>query len=348
MAHAIDWGHIQPIISKGDDHYDSVTVGDEKYMTYYRPLMNAKNEHIATVQLCTSTSKMVSELRSFVWVSIIVAAIGIALSKGLMLLLFNSIARRLKRLAASAEKLANGDLGASFHSGGNDEIGALGQSLQRATDKIASLFGEIFHMISEHKKGNVSFRFIAEDFRGQYETLAENILDLTNLSIKDRLTGLPNRRTIFSRLMLVRDRAEKENTPLSILMVDIDKFKNYGLEQGDAVMKKVAQILSLSIMAEIDMAGRWAGDVFLILLPNTDKDGAMHVAERIRAKVANCVVEGIGFSTKVTVSLGVFSATPAAGDNPDSLILKANEALYSIKGTGGDKIGYLPDTQSPA
>jgi diguanylate cyclase (GGDEF)-like protein len=348
MAMAL-FSETKPLLEKGEDYYGESSIGGESFKIFCKPVMNAKNEQIATMLLFSKSSEIASQLRSLVWVGVLVAAVGVALSKGLMFLLLASLSRRLRRMARSAEYVANGKLNVSFPSNSKDEAGALGRSLQKATDKIAKLFSEIFHLISEYKKGNISFQLVLEDFRGQYEALADSILSLTNMSIKDRRTGLPNRRTLYSRLILVRERAIKENSPLSILLVDIDRFKQFGIDMGDAVLRKAAQMMSISIIADVDMVARWAGDIFIVLLPNTAKDGALHVAERIMGRIENCVVEGSSESEtiKMTVSIGAYTIIPTPGDTPDSMIVRANEALYSTKGKGGNQLALIEGTHAP-
>jgi diguanylate cyclase (GGDEF)-like protein len=348
MSTALYSETVKPLIEKGAEHYGEELSSGEKYKTYYKPLMGANNEHIATALLYSKSSAMAAELKSLVLAGVTIAAIGVLLSKGLMFLLLRSIARRMRQMAHSAEEMAKGNLGVSFQMGSRDEVGSLGDSLQKAADKISKLFDEIFHMISEHKDGNVSFRLVAEDFSGKFEALADAIMGLTNLSIKDRRTGLPNRRTLFSRLVIVRERAVKESSPLSILLVDIDRFKQFGIDMGDAALKKAAQMLSVSIIADVDMVARWAGDIFIVLLPNTAEEGAKHVAERMRARIENCVVEsGDGETAKMTASIGAFTIIPAKGDTPDSMIARATEALYSTKGKGGNTIAFLCDGGAP-
>jgi len=343
------FNEIMPLIEKDKDYYGEVSSYGERFRVFCKPLLNAKNDHIATILLFSTSSWMASQLRSLVLLGVLVAVVGVVLSKGLMFLLLASLSRRLRRMTHSMEDVTNGKLSISFPSGSKDEAGALERSLQKATDKIAKLFSEIFHLISEYKKGNISFQLVAEDFRGQYEALADSILSLTNMSIKDRRTGLPNRRTLYSRLILVRERAIKENSPLSILLVDIDRFKQFGIDMGDAALMKAAQMMSISIMADVDMVARWAGDIFIVLLPNTPKEGALHVAERIRGRIENCVVEGNGESetTKMTVSIGAYTIIPTSGNTLDSMIARATEALYSTKGKGGNQIAFLEETHSP-
>jgi len=347
MAMAL-FSETKPKMARIKDFSGEVSLDGKSFKIFCKPLLNARNEHVATMLLYSKSSQIAIQLRSLIWAGVLVACVGIIISKGLMFMLLASISRRLRRMAHSADDVTNGNLNVSFPAGSKDEAGALGRSLQRAMDKIAKLFSEIFHMISEHKKGNVSFQLVMEDFRGQYEALADSILGLTNLSIKDRRTGLPNRRTLFSRLILVRERAIKENSPLSLLLVDIDRFKKYGIDLGDAALRKAGQMMSISIMADVDMVARWAGDIFIVLLPNTAKDGALHVAERIRGRIENCVLEnGEGETAKMTVSIGAYTVIPTSGDTPDDMIARANEALYSTKGKGGNQVAFLEESHSP-
>lgn len=156
----------------------------------------------------------------------------------------------------------------------------------------------------------------------------------------DVLTALSNRRAFDAALAAEWRRAQREQTPLSLLMVDIDCFKGfndrYGHPAGDSCLRAVAGALASQAYRPADMAARIGGEEFGILLPVTDENGAMQVAERLRASVAalSIVHPGSGTGT-VTVSVGVATIHPFSPDAEASqLISTADRALYRAKEAG--------------
>lgn len=131
--------------------------------------------------------------------------------------------------------------------------------------------------------------------------------ELYRLSTTDALTGLYNRRFATEIFIKLKDHADRYKTPLSILMIDIDKFKvindTYGHEKGDEVLIRLAKLLREIVRAS-DFIVRWGGEEFLVILPNTDLLGASVAAEKIRAQVENLKVPPI---ERITVSIGVAS-----------------------------------------
>jgi len=167
---------------------------------------------------------------------------------------------------------------------------------------------------------------------------------IKNLSMIDPLTNIPNRRNFDYRLNLEWNHSIRNKTPLSIILIDIDRFKfyndTYGHLQGDIALRTVAQIIMSSIMRSIDfVAARWGGEEFAVLLPDTDLSGADQVAERIRYNIeAASVPCADEIAEKITASLGLNTTTPTLECSVDSFIKGADEALYSAKGTGKNKV----------
>ena len=158
------------------------------------------------------------------------------------------------------------------------------------------------------------------------------------LARTDGLTSLANRRTADERLRHETDRAARYRRPLSIVLIDIDHFKSvndrFGHHMGDAVLIKVAQQLLKSIR-RIDLCARWGGEEFLIILPDTDAEGARVVAERI-AEALRSLPPFDGGPDKVTASLGV--ASFRVSDDSDGFVRRADETMYRAKNTGRDRV----------
>lgn len=162
-------------------------------------------------------------------------------------------------------------------------------------------------------------------------------------AVIDALTGIPNRRNFSERILSEVLRSDREQTPLSILLSDIDNFKDYndtyGHQAGDECLKRVAQAICLTLKRPGDFCARYGGEEFVIILPNTPLDGAQSIAEEIRQAIAQLNVPHKGSADAVvTLSLGV--ATRQAG-NPlalEALLKQADQALYLAKHTGRNRV----------
>ena len=159
----------------------------------------------------------------------------------------------------------------------------------------------------------------------------------------DQLTNIPNRSSFDERLQMEWKHAVREQTPISLLIMDLDHFKNsndtYGHQTGDVILQTVAGTFSQSFKRPGDFAARWGGEEFVVLLPNTPLDGALEVAEKIRSDIENTSISAIdGSKIRVTISVGVNSFVPGKDDSIDTFISNADKALYSAKETGRNKV----------
>ncbi len=163
-----------------------------------------------------------------------------------------------------------------------------------------------------------------------------------DLSIRDSLTGLYNHGFIIKTLERAFKVADRYKKPLSIIMGDIDKFKsindNFGHLSGDFVLEKISSILLESIR-DIDYVGRYGGEEFLIILPETPKKGAINVAERIRKKIEDTEFNIISPPLRVTISFGVASLEDGIKTSTN-LLKKADEALYRAKEKGRNRVEF--------
>ncbi|HXB97819.1 MAG TPA: sensor domain-containing diguanylate cyclase [bacterium] len=160
------------------------------------------------------------------------------------------------------------------------------------------------------------------------------------LAVTDGLTRLMLRRPLMERLDLELKRAQEQGQPMSLVMLDIDHFKSvndtYGHPAGDLVLREVAAVLKRSVR-DVDLCGRYGGEEFVVLLPQTPLDGARLVAERVREAVAARGFELRGERRVITVSLGV-ATSPEHGAEARALIGAADEALYASKQAGRDRV----------
>ena len=172
---------------------------------------------------------------------------------------------------------------------------------------------------------------------------------IEQLSRIDQLTQIHNRRYFDEHLKIEWRRAIREKTPISLLMMDLDKFKilndTYGHPQGDVVLQKVAGIFPQKLRRPSDFAARWGGEEFVVLLPNMPLEGAMLVAENIRSTVENTDIPRIDGNPPIRtkISIGVHSLIPEVGSPVDAFILKADKALYAAKEAGRNKVMAASD-----
>jgi diguanylate cyclase (GGDEF)-like protein len=163
------------------------------------------------------------------------------------------------------------------------------------------------------------------------------------LSLIDQLTSIPNRRGFDKQMKMEWSRAIREKTPLSFLIMDVDKFKvyndTYGHQQGDFVLRKVAHTVEQTLNRPADFAARWGGEEFVVLLPNTDATGALNIAEQIRLNISEVIIPcADGAETKVTISIGANTIIPEVNSSCDNFVSEADKALYRAKETGRNRV----------
>jgi len=167
--------------------------------------------------------------------------------------------------------------------------------------------------------------------------------ELGRLAATDQLTGLANRRHFDQELDREWQRAAREDLALSLLLLDIDFFKlyndSYGHAGGDLVLQAVSATIVGVLHRSADLAARWGGEEFVVLLPNTDLAGAVEVAERVRAAVEEANIPHQGSQCgQLTVSVGVATAYPAFHQGPKPLAAEADANLYEAKHQGRNRV----------
>lgn len=163
-------------------------------------------------------------------------------------------------------------------------------------------------------------------------------LRVEELARTDALTGLANRRAIEERLAEEALRSARSQHPFAVVLADLDHFKRvndaFGHEVGDAVLQEVARRLRSQVRT-VDLAGRWGGEEFLLVLPGTDAEGARQLAEKLRLAVSRDPVLSAGIPLEVTVTLGI---AEHGGDPVEATVRRADEALYRGKKEGRDRV----------
>lgn len=179
------------------------------------------------------------------------------------------------------------------------------------------------------------------------QNLETGYQELQQIATLDSLTQVANRRRFDECLYQEWRRMVKEKTPLSVLLCDIDFFKvyndTYGHQAGDRCLQQIARAISSATRHSTDLVGRYGGEEFAVVLPNTKAEGAFHIAEKIRSNVKNLSINNTNslVSQHVTLSLGIVSTLPSNEFSPQLLIAAVEKALYQAKQRGRDRIVVL-------
>jgi diguanylate cyclase (GGDEF)-like protein len=166
---------------------------------------------------------------------------------------------------------------------------------------------------------------------------------LTVMASIDMLSGLANRRGFQSRLDFEWMKAQQYDSELSLMMIDVDHFKlfndTYGHPEGDACLSRIGETLSAIAVETMGFAGRYGGEEFCLLLPNTDAPQALEIGEMVRAAVQDLAMPHATSSHRtVTVSVGVAGTKPSTAQRPGDLIEAADAALYAAKHRGRNAV----------
>ncbi len=216
--------------------------------------------------------------------------------------------------------------------------------LKYKTEVIGVLDVEAEHFNAFDKTDLDTLKTLA-NYIAAYIKNAELHQETENLAKTDSLTGLFNRRVFKDMLLKELQRAKRYNHPFSLIMIDIDNFKKYndtfGHPEGDSVIKSLAQVFRASTR-DVDTIARYGGEEFIIILPETAKQDAANIAERIRRnfKRINFYPRTASKPLNMTISLGV-ATFPKDGTIAELLVNNVDNALYQSKRTGKDKISVL-------
>ena len=205
------------------------------------------------------------------------------------------------------------------------------------------------------KERTIELERINQALREEIEerSKAEGALRLVNqkmqeLSLVDGLTGIANHRKFDEYLDYCWKQMLRKQAPISIIMCDVDYFKQYndtyGHQAGDRCLQEIAQTIQASLQRPADLVARYGSEEFFILLPDTDSAGAKRVATSIQQTIASLEIPHSGSlaDSCVTFSIGMATMTPSHGGSPESLLEAADQSLYRAKETGRNRIIALP------
>ncbi|CAK8719822.1 Response regulator receiver modulated diguanylate cyclase [Candidatus Electrothrix laxa] len=202
------------------------------------------------------------------------------------------------------------------------------------------LIGKIRFFIQIYLQ-KIKLKETIQELRKTKQLVLEQNRQLKRLSTHDDLTGHYNRRHLVTSLEQEFVRCRRHGTELSLVMLDLDHFKNindnFGHEFGDYVLKEFSALLRETVR-ESDLVFRFGGEEFIVLLPQTAVDGAAKTAEKIRRNCAERVIDNGKHAVKITVSIGVTSYNKELHQTTDCMIAFADEALYQAKDYGRNRV----------
>ncbi len=255
--------------------------------------------------------------------------IGIFLITSILIILYllRFVSQPIKKLITGTQMIAKGEFFNPVTIERNDEIGQLATAISHMGEEIAKQQGDL---LLTNKK------------------LAKANEELETLSTIDPLTGLSNRRSLTHALELEYNRAVRYGHDLSVLMIDADLFKQindrYGHLCGDMVLQEIAKTLKKTVRTT-DIVARYGGEEIVILLLETNKEKALHLAEKLRQEVESCEIIYENKAVSITVSIGVVTYPEINVSGPMQLLETADLAMYKAKNTGRNKVGYfIPDS----
>ncbi len=212
---------------------------------------------------------------------------------------------------------------------------------QLNTNVLKQLQGK---MAAHQIYGHDEIAAIARSFQFFATTVNQQQHELELLSYTDSLTGLANRRALELRLKEQLSQAQRQQWPLSLLMIDVDCFKafndHYGHQAGDSTLQQIAQLLQQGFNRAADIVARYGGEEFVVILPNTDKAGAIVLAHQLQALLGQAKIAHAHniAAPYVTLSIGVTSLERAAPGDYDLILRQADNALYRAKEAGRNRV----------
>ncbi len=342
---------LNPIIAQISSAYPYLIEEEPEYLRVYTIYKDIVREEALLMQTrlpMNITAKGTQTLR-YGLISTITAVSVILLV--ILLLMERAVLSPIIRLTKHVVSIGrSGDLSRRLGIQRNDEIGTLASEFDRMLTHLdyqnieleklsVELIDDIVRRQEAEKKLKLEMEQrerLAEQREKLLEELNRKNKALEKMAISDSLTGLYNHQYIIKRLSKEMAGARRYKNPISIIMLDIDHFKQIndtlGHQTGDRVLESITDALQ-ETLREVDIAGRYGGEEFLVILPRTGLDGAFIGAERIRQKIESIKWDIEGLST--TISAGV--ATMVEDEDASSLIARADQLLYKAKEAGRNR-----------
>lgn len=267
------------------------------------------------------------------WISVVAGGVillstvlGMVCAFGIASLINASVTRKIVDMTKVAAEMRAGNLNVTVKAESDDEIGVLADTFNSMSRRVKDLVENLEDKVRQRTR----------ELDSTNRELDRKNHELEVLSLTDRLTGLCNRRKLDETLRMEMRRFKRYRTPFSLVMLDVDHFKvvndTHGHQVGDAVLARLADTLT-GHARETDIVGRWGGEEFLVVCPETGTDTAMRVAERLRREVEETVFPLAG---RITASFGVTECDP--GDDVQALLARVDRALYKAKRDGRNHV----------
>ncbi len=281
--------------------------------------------------------------------------IGLCLLAAILIIVLNTylgrcLAKPIMDLSQASQDIIQGDFSykpQSNHPNVHEisnlaaSVGQMSQEIQESRQQLEEYSRSLEQQVinrTQALEAEIGRRSAAE------EALQQVNKELAAIAYLDSLTQLANRRQFDDRLLQEWRRLQREKSPLSIIMCDVDYFKQYNDTYshcgGDDCLKEVAKAIEASARRAADLTARYGGEEFVVLLPNTPLTGALEVAKLIQQRVKSLQMPHAksAVSEYVTLSFGVSSIIPTDATTPEELLLRADQALYQAKQAGRNQI----------
>jgi len=211
----------------------------------------------------------------------------------------------------------------------------IGNSDKPEFEELAFAFGAVDYISKPFRASIVKVRV------NNQRLIVKQMRAIEELGLIDHLTGIPNRRGFDNRIHLEWLKAIRDKIYFSLAIADIDHFKvyndDYGHAQGDVLLRTLAQRITSMLRRPADFVARWGGEEFVIMLPNTNRKGAIAHVEEIRKSIQEMEVPNL---PSATVSIGVASIIPSVKFSLDEIFNMADKALYEAKNSGRNKVCF--------
>ena len=348
--------------------------GEEKYIAFH-PLegMNWRLGIVVPVSTATSASAQLQTIvetgmKQAIFRMLLAAIIILGVSLVIGSLLIRQLLIPLHEVSVASRSMVAGDFKHRVNVTSSDEISHLAQVFNQMADHIQVLISHLEQRANEleHLNQSLEEKVIERTSKLEERTKqldetnkklyieiqeredAQNALTVANetlqrLATLDGLTQIPNRRYFDEKLKEEWSRLAREKQPLSLILFDVDYFKQYndfyGHLSGDACLIEIAGIALKSINRPADFVARFGGEEFIFVLPNTNEEGAVMIAKRLMKNIQKEAIphEKSTVNQYVTVSLGLATIIPNANISPDELIDLADKALYISKQNGRNR-----------
>ncbi|MRV75388.1 diguanylate cyclase [Duganella sp. FT92W] len=307
----------------GAGQYGPGSVLNEESRAKARPIV-VKGDTVAYVSTegVVTPSKQEQEFLDAMQSSLLAGAgAAAALALGLGMLLAGGLSSRLSKLTGAVRAMQGGALRQQVPAEGKDEVAELAGAFNDMSEQLAR----------SH-----------EELKASHQTILEQAEQLKELSIRDALTSLYNRRHFDEQANTLYHQAVRHKRPISLVIGDIDFFKkindNFSHATGDVVLRHVGSILRQHVRLS-DLVARYGGEEFVLALPDTDGKQAAALCDKLRSLIEAYPWHEVHPNLKVTMSMGVF-ADYAVG-TAEAMLQKADELLYKAKETGRNRVCHV-------